>query len=76
MSNKNRYIQRIGIWLILPAFVLVAVLLPAAGLPAILAEAVELIISLEIVSVLSFAPNRRLRPALHSAIRPRSPPIY
>jgi len=76
MSIESRDIQKIGIWFLLLAFVVVAIVLPAAGLPASPAETFTLIVSLEIISVFSLPAQQRVRAGYHSGIRPRSPPIH
>ena len=68
--------QKIGISLLLIAFVFAAIILPLSRPPAILVETVALIASLEILFVLSLPAQQRICAGNRFRIRPRSPPTF
>jgi hypothetical protein len=76
MLIKSWNIQKIGIWFLLTTFVVAAIILPAAGPPAVLAEIFALIVSLEIIFALSNTAPQRVCAGYHFGIRPRSPPAF
>lgn len=67
-------IRKIGIWFLLLAFLVAAIILPADGPPAIPAETFALIVSLIIVSAFSLIAQQRACAGYRFGIRPRSPP--
>jgi hypothetical protein len=74
MAIKRWDFQKIGIWLLLPSFIFVAIILPAfvpLGTPA---EAFELLISLALA--IAFIPTWQQlgTRAYHRQISPRGPP--
>ena len=72
MSIESWDIWKIGIWCLFPAFVVVAIILPAILLPIFLTF--TLILILEILFVFSLNPQQLVCTAHHFEIRPRSPP--
>ena len=77
MSIDGRDIREIGIWLLLLAFVFVAIILPllSADAPdAVTVVTFTLILILEIFFVLSLNPQQFVSTAYYFGIRPRSPP--
>lgn len=68
-------IKRIGTFLLLLAFVAVAIFLPAAGPFALPAETLTLVICLEIISVSCVIPLHIVSTGYRFGIPPRSPPI-
>ena len=77
MSIDGRDIREIGIWLLLLAFVFVAVVLPLLSIDApdaVTAVTFTLILILEILFVFSLNPQQLVCTAYHFGIRPRSPP--
>jgi hypothetical protein len=74
MSIKSRNIRKIGIWLLLLAFVFATIILSADVPPAIAAVTFALILFLEILFVFSFSPQLLVCTTYHFGIRPRSPP--
>ena len=77
MSIDSRDIRNIGIWLLLLAFVFVAIILPLLSTDAPDAFTVvtfTLIFILEILFALSLDPQLLVCTAYNFGIRPRSPP--
>jgi hypothetical protein len=77
MSIDGRDIREIGIWLLLLAFVFVAIVLPLLSIEApdaAMAATLTLILILEILFVFSLNPRLLICAAYHFGIRPRSPP--
>ena len=76
MSIRSRDIQKIEIWFLLPAFVIVSLILADAGLLAVFYETFTLIVILEIVSALFLIAQQRSCSVYCFGIHPRSPPIF
>jgi hypothetical protein len=68
-------IHKLGIWLFLPAFIAFAIILPAVGPPAVIAETFVLFIRLLFLSILCLVAQKRICDACRVRIRPRSPPV-
>jgi hypothetical protein len=67
-------LRKIGIWSLLIAYVVAAIILAAAGTPAVTVETFTLILSLEIIAAFSFMVQQRISIGYCFEIRPRSPP--
>jgi hypothetical protein len=77
MSIDGRDIREIGVWLLLLAFVFVAIIMPLLSVDSPDATAgvtFTLILILEILFIFSFIPQLPVCAEYHFAIRPRSPP--
>ncbi len=66
--------RKTGIWILLPSFVFVAILLPAACAPGLPAEAYALLVELVLVCGLTFSIHQRICNSYRFEIAPRSPP--
>jgi hypothetical protein len=71
-SSMKSY--KIGIWLFLPAFIAFAIILPAVGPPAVIAETFIWIVRLIFLSILYLIAQKRICDASCVRVRPRSPP--
>jgi hypothetical protein len=69
-------IQKIGIWLLLPAFTIMAIILPAFSPPGTPAETFALTISLILISIIASTTQHRAFIRYHHPISPRSPPAF
>ncbi len=77
MSIESRDIRKVGIWFLLLAFVVVAIILPllsADAPPAVTGVTFTLILILEILFVFSLNPQQIVWTAYRFGIRLRSPP--
>jgi hypothetical protein len=77
MSIYSRDIRKIGVWLLLLAFVFVAIVLPLLSIDAPdAANAVTFtpIFILQVLFAFSLNPQQLICTAYHFGIRPRSPP--
>ena len=74
MSIDSRDIRKFVIWLLLLAFVFVAIILSSDAPPAVTAVTFTLILILEILFALSLNPQQLVCTAYHFGIRLRSPP--
>ena len=71
---KGLDLRKIGIWSLLVAYVAAAIVMAAAGTPAVVVETFTLILSLEIIAAFSFIVQQRISAEYCFEIRPRSPP--
>jgi hypothetical protein len=67
-------VQKIGVWLFLPAFILFAIIMPAAGPPGTPAEAITLIAGLVIISAIILISLQHIRTEYRFRIASRGPP--
>jgi hypothetical protein len=75
VRSKNPNIRKIGAWILLVGFVLVAIILPAGSPSAIVTAVFALIFILELVSPITLsAPQPTLCTGYRFGICPRSPP--
>jgi hypothetical protein len=74
MSNKSRNIRKIGIWLLLLAFVFATIILAADAPPAIATVTFALLFFLELLFIFSLDPQLLVCTTYRFGIRPRSPP--
>jgi hypothetical protein len=74
MSFKAWDAKKIGIWSLLLAYVVAAIILAASGPLAVTVETFTLIVSLEIAVAFSFVVQQRIFPGYQLGIRSRSPP--
>ena len=76
MLIRDRDFQKIGIWLLILAFVAAFIILPGFDPLAILPEILVLIVFLQIVCAIQPSPRQRVCAACHFEILPRSPPKF
>ena len=76
MPIRNRDFQKIGIWLLILAFVAAFIILPGFDPLAILPEILVLIVFLEVVCAIPPTPRQRVCAACHFEVLPRSPPTF
>ncbi len=74
MSIVTWDIQKIGIFLLLPAFVFVAIILPCAGPPGVAADAVTLIFTLQVLCAIIIFAQEPVCTGFRLGIVSRSPP--
>jgi hypothetical protein len=72
---KDLDYRKIAIWSLLLAYAFAAIVLAAAGTPAVVVETFALILSLEIIAAFSFILQQRISAEYCFEIRPRSPPF-
>jgi hypothetical protein len=75
MSILNGDNWKTGTWILLLAFILVAILAPATGPLAVLTETFILIVILGIISVLNLPSKQFVCPVYSVRIHPRAPPV-
>ena len=76
MLFRDRDFQKIGIWLLLLAFVAAFLFLPGFDPLATLPEILGSIVFLEIVCAIQPTPQQRVCATCHFEILPRSPPTF